>query len=78
MKEIQGKTILGVMAQVREIPVRPDGPALACRIQFDSDDALAWIPTEGRIANKSACNKSRGPLEFRGFVDYPRFGGQEL
>ena len=36
-KVLEGKTVLGLMAQVGEIASRPDGPAVACRVRLSGE-----------------------------------------
>jgi hypothetical protein len=75
-KEIQGKTILGLVAQVQEIPARPDGPALACRIRFNDDDALVQITGSDPLASKWAPfgKFSLALVKTEGKLDTARFG----
>ena len=40
---LRGKTVLGLVAQVGEIPSRPDGPAVACRVRLSGKEAMVQV-----------------------------------
>jgi hypothetical protein len=42
-KALQGQTVLGLVAQVGEIPARPDGPAVACKVRFKANQATVQL-----------------------------------
>jgi hypothetical protein len=42
-KLLQGKTVLGLVAQVGEIPSLPDGPAVSCRVRISGKEALVQV-----------------------------------
>ena len=42
-KLLRGKTVLGLLAEVGEIPSRPDGPAVSCRVRVSGKEALVQV-----------------------------------
>jgi hypothetical protein len=48
-KALQGKTVLGLVAEVG-VPERPDGPAVACRVRFTNSDALVQVQSSDATA----------------------------
>ena len=40
---LRGKTVLGLKAQVGEIPSRPDGPVVACRVRVSGKEAMVQV-----------------------------------
>jgi hypothetical protein len=76
-KAIQGITLLGLQAQVGEIPSSPEGPAVACRVRLTATDAMvqvassnatadSWVPF-GKFSLPAAAVK--GKLDTVKFVD---------
>ena len=49
-KLLRGKTVLGLLSQVVEVPSRPDGPAVACRIRLGGDEAMVQVSSSDAIA----------------------------
>ena len=47
-----GKTVLGLLAQVVEVPSTPYGPAVACRIRLGGKEAM--VQRTGRDAGAKA------------------------
>jgi len=50
VKALSGKTILGLTARVAEIPLRPDGPAVACRVKLNAGEALVQVTSSDAAA----------------------------
>jgi hypothetical protein len=42
-KVLDGKTVLGLVAQVTEIPESPTGPTVACRVRMSADEAMVQV-----------------------------------
>ncbi len=42
-KLLETNVVLGLTAEVREIPARPEGPAIACRVKFRENEAAIQI-----------------------------------
>jgi hypothetical protein len=42
-KALDGKTVLGLVAQVGEIPARPLGPAVACKVRVKANEATVQV-----------------------------------
>ena len=40
---LQSKTVLGLVAQVGEIPARPQGPAVACKVRVKANEATVQV-----------------------------------
>jgi hypothetical protein len=61
---LQGKTILGLVAQVsNEISARPEGPAIACRVKLKAGEALVQVLSSDPAAkNWVPCGKFNLPL----------------
>jgi hypothetical protein len=49
-KLLKGKTVLGLAAQVVDLPARPAGPAIACRIRLSGDEALVQVSSSDAAA----------------------------
>ena len=49
-KALNGKTILGLVARVAEIPSRPEGPAVACRVRLNASEALVQVASSDATA----------------------------
>jgi hypothetical protein len=49
-KALDGKFILGLVARVAEIPARPAGPVLACRIRLKGNSALVQLASSDATA----------------------------
>jgi hypothetical protein len=49
-KAVQGLTLLGLQAQVGEIPPSPEGPAVACRIRLTGTDATVQVASSDATA----------------------------
>jgi hypothetical protein len=47
---LSGKTVLGLKAQVGEIPSRPDGPAVACRVRLSGNEAMVQVSSSDALA----------------------------
>jgi hypothetical protein len=47
---LRGKTVLGLLAQVVEVPSRPDGPAVACRVRLSGKEALVQVASSDATA----------------------------
>ena len=47
---LRGKTVLGLKAQVGEIPSRPDGPAVACRVRLSGKEAMVQVSSSDALA----------------------------
>jgi hypothetical protein len=47
---LRGKTVLGLLAQVVEVPSRPDGPAVACRIRLSGEEAMVQVSSSDATA----------------------------
>jgi hypothetical protein len=63
-KALQGKTILGLVAQVsNKVSARPEGPAIACRVSFKTGEALVQVLSSDRVAKSWVpCGKFSLPL----------------
>jgi hypothetical protein len=62
-KGLTGKTVLGLMAKVGEIPASPDGPAVACRVRLSETDALVQVSsTDAQAAHWVNFGKFTLPL----------------
>ena len=42
-KAVNGKMVLGVIAEVGEIPAQPEGPAVACQVRLTGSEALVQV-----------------------------------
>jgi hypothetical protein len=42
-KALEGKTVLGLVAHLGEIPASPAGPAVACRVRMSADEAMVQV-----------------------------------
>jgi hypothetical protein len=51
-KALRGATVLGLIAHVGQIPARPDGPAVACKILLDGPGAVAQLASTDGTAEK--------------------------
>jgi hypothetical protein len=40
---LAGKTVLGLVAQVGQIPARPEGPSVACRVRLSESEAIVQV-----------------------------------
>jgi len=49
-KALDGKTVLGLVARVGEIPSRPEGPAVACRVRLNASEALVQVSSSDATA----------------------------
>ena len=49
-KLLRGKTVLGLLAQVTELPSKPDGPAVACRIRLGDKEAMVQVSSSDAAA----------------------------
>jgi len=49
-KALNGKTLLGLVARVTEIPSRPEGPAVACRVKLNAGEALVQVTSSDAAA----------------------------
>jgi hypothetical protein len=49
-KAIQGITLLGLQAQVGEIPSSPEGPSVVCKVRFTAKDAMVQIASSDATA----------------------------
>jgi hypothetical protein len=49
-KALQGKMVLGLVAQVGEIPARPLGPAVACKVRFKGNEATVLVSSSDAYA----------------------------
>ena len=49
-KVLRGKTVLGLAAQVGEVPTRPDGPAVACRVRLSGKEAMVQVSSSDAVA----------------------------
>jgi hypothetical protein len=49
-KAIQGVTLLGLQAQVGEIPEQPEAPSVACRVRFTATDAMVQVASSDKAA----------------------------
>ena len=50
-KALAGKTVLGLLAQVGEIPTRPEGPAVACRVRLSDQEAMVQVTSTDASAS---------------------------
>jgi len=50
VKALNGVTFLGLVARVAEIPSRPDGPAVACRVKLNASEALVQVTSSDAAA----------------------------
>lgn len=50
-KALAGKTVLGLLAQVGEIPSRPEGPSVACRIRLSEREAMVQVTSTDSLAS---------------------------
>ncbi len=75
-KELQGATVLGLDAAVGEIPQRPDGPAIACRIKLNENDASVQVSsTDATAENWLVFGKFNVPVTVeQGKFQIRRFG----
>jgi hypothetical protein len=51
-KAVNGKTILGLIGRVGQIPARPDGPAVACRVKLNTKEGLIQVTSTDAAARK--------------------------
>jgi hypothetical protein len=51
-KALAGKTVLGLMAQVGEIPLRPEGPSVACRVRLSETEAMVQVTSSDALASR--------------------------
>jgi hypothetical protein len=75
-KAMQGLTVLGLVAQVGEIPSRPDGrPAVACKVRLSAAEALVQVTTSDAAAARWVnFGKFSVPVTHdKGKVDVARF-----
>jgi hypothetical protein len=49
-KVLDGKTVLGLVAKVGEIPSSPDSPAVACRVRLNGKQALVQVMSSDETA----------------------------
>ena len=49
-KALDGKTVLGLVAQVGEIPARPVGPAVACKVRVKANEATVQVSSSDASA----------------------------
>ena len=49
-KVLRGKMVLGLNTQVLEIPSRPDGPAVACRVRVSGKEAMVQVSSTDALA----------------------------
>ena len=42
-KALQGKTVLGLVAQVGEVGARPEGPAMTCHVRLNGSEASVQV-----------------------------------
>jgi len=50
VKALNGNTFLGLVARVAEIPSRPEGPAVACRVKLNASEALVQVTSSDSAA----------------------------
>jgi hypothetical protein len=74
-KALDGKTILGLVAHVAEMPSRPEGPAVACRVRLSAGDATVQVySTDGAAQNWVPFGKFTLPVvQEKGKFDSGRF-----
>jgi hypothetical protein len=51
-KAFEGKTVLGLVARVGEIPAVPDGPAVVCKVRLKANEATAQVASSDALAQK--------------------------
>jgi hypothetical protein len=51
-KTLRGMTVLGLVAQVGQVPVRPDGPAIACKVSVSGREAVVQIASSDGDAER--------------------------
>jgi hypothetical protein len=49
-KALKGKTILGLVAQVGELPAAPDGPAVVCKIRLKGNGSMVQVASSDAMA----------------------------
>ena len=47
---LRGKMVLGLLARVVEVPSRPDGPGVACRIRLSDREAMVQVSSSDATA----------------------------
>ena len=50
-KALEGKTVLGLVAHVGEIPANPGGPAVACKVRIKANEATVLLSSSDATAN---------------------------
>jgi hypothetical protein len=49
-KALDGKSVLGLTGRVAQIPARPEGPAVACRVKVNGGEALVQVTSSDATA----------------------------
>ena len=49
---LRGKTVLGLKALVGEVPSRPDGPAVACRVRLSGKEAMVQVSSSDSLRER--------------------------
>ena len=51
-KTLRGMMVLGLVAQVGQVPARPDGPAVACKVSLSGKEAVVQIASSDGDAER--------------------------
>jgi hypothetical protein len=51
-KALEGKTVLGLVARMGEVPAAPDGPAVVCKVRLKANEAMVQVASSDALAQK--------------------------